>query len=531
MADPTLVATNRALLSVADKSGLAVFGRALADLGIEVVSTGGTASHLRDGGVAVTDVAAVTGFPEMMDGRVKTLHPHLHGGILGRRDHPADTAAMAQHGIAAIDLVVVNLYPFVATVAAGAAPDECIDNIDIGGPALIRAAAKNHSAVTVIVDPSDYGAVIDELTSHAGATSLALRQRLAAKAYAVTAAYDGAIAQWLAALDDRPFPVRAVLGGVLQDELRYGENPHQRAALYRGGLSAGDSARPGVATAQQIQGKPLSYNNLTDADAAFELVAEFVAPAAVIVKHGNPCGAAVGADLADAYAKALAGDPTSAFGGVVAVNAPLDRAATEAITRIFTEVIIAPGADAAARKLLTAKANLRLLVTSAMPDITEPSLLVAPLAGGFLVQQRDRHQTNAHDLRIVTRKQPTKSQTDDMLFAMTICKHVKSNAIVFARDRATRGVGAGQMSRVDAVRLAAWKAAETRAQHGGRGTMDAVIASDAFFPFADGLVAAAEAGATAIIQPGGSVRDDEVIAAADAAGIAMVFTGVRHFRH
>ena len=531
MTDPDLVTIKRALISVADKTGLTELGRALAAAGVEIVSTGGSARHLRQAGIAVTDVATVTGFPEMMDGRVKTLHPMIHGGLLARRDNAADRAAMAEHNIAPIDLVVVNLYPFEATVASGAAPAECIENIDIGGVALIRAAAKNHAAVTVAVEPADYATIQAEMGARDGATLLALRQQLAAKAFAATASYDGAIARWLAEQTGAAFATRTVLGGVLQNELRYGENPHQPAALYRGALTTADGQRPGVAGARQIQGKALSYNNLADADAAFELAAEFTAPAAVIVKHGNPCGAAIGADLTDAYAKALAGDPTSAFGGVVAANMPLDRSAAEAIIGTFTEVIIAPGSDAAARKLLATKPNLRLLLTSAMPDATAPGLVVRPLAGGFLVQGRDTHQTSGRDLRIVSQAQPTKAQTNDMLFAMAVCKHVKSNAIVFARDRASVGIGAGQMSRVDAVRLAAWKAEQTRAAGGGRGTAGSVVGSDAFFPFADGLTAAVEAGATAVVQPGGSVRDEEVIAAADAAGVAMAFTGVRHFRH
>ncbi len=531
MTDPDLVTIKRALISVADKSGLTELGQTLAAAGVEIVSTGGSARHLREAGIAVTDVATVTGFPEMMGGRVKTLHPLIHGGLLARRDSAADAAALAEHNIAPIDLVVVNLYPFEATVAGGAAPAECIENIDIGGVALIRAAAKNHAAVTVAVEPADYVTIQAEMAAQDGATMPALRRRLAAKAFAATASYDGAIARWLVEQTGAAFATRTVLVGVLQNELRYGENPHQPAALYRGALTTADGQRPGVAGARQIQGKALSYNNLADADAAFELVAEFTAPAAVIVKHGNPCGAAIGADLTDAHAKALAGDPTSAFGGVVAANMPLDRSAAEAIIGTFTEVIIAPGADAAARKLLATKPNLRLLLTSAMPDVTVPGLVVRPLAGGFLIQGRDTHQTSGRDLRIVTQAQPTKAQTNDMLFAMAVCKHVKSNAIVFARDRASVGIGAGQMSRIDAVRLAAWKAEQTRAAGGGRGTVGSVVASDAFFPFADGLTTAVEAGATAVVQPGGSVRDEEVIAAADAAGIAMAFTGVRHFRH
>jgi len=522
------VPVRRALVSVSDKSGLAGLGKALAARGVEILSTGGTAKALAAAGCTVIEVSDWTGFPEMMDGRVKTLHPKVHGGILARRDVAEDLAAMARHGIGAIDLVIVNLYPFEATVESGAGFDDCVENIDIGGPALIRAAAKNHAHVAVVVDPADYDAVIAALATPDGATDLALRRQLAARAYARTAVYDGAIAQWFAGALGADFPPAFALGGRLAQTLRYGENPHQRAALYLGG-----PARPGVATARQVQGKELSFNNLGDADAAIELVAEFAPPAIAIIKHANPCGVAAGADLLAAYRAALACDPVSAFGGIVAANRPLDRAAAEAIAAIFTEVVIAPDADDAAKAVFAAKKNLRLLLTGALPDPRAPGVTVRTLAGGMLVQDRDAGHVGDGDLKIVTRRAPSAAERADLLFAFTIAKHVKSNAIVYVKDRATVGIGAGQMSRVDSARIAALKALDA-AKAAGEATprtRGSVVASDAFFPFADGLLAAIEAGATAVIQPGGSVRDDEVIAAADKAGIAMVFTGMRHFRH
>jgi len=522
------VPVRRALVSVSDKSGLAGLGKALAARGVEILSTGGTAKALAAAGCTVIEVSDWTGFPEMMDGRVKTLHPKVHGGILARRDVAEDRAAMARHGIGAIDLVIVNLYPFEATVESGAGFDDCVENIDIGGPALIRAAAKNHAHVAVVVDPADYDAVIAALATPDGATDLALRRQLAARAYARTAVYDGAIAQWFAGALGADFPPAFALGGRLAQTLRYGENPHQRAALYLGG-----PARPGVATARQVQGKELSFNNLGDADAAIELVAEFAPPAIAIIKHANPCGVAAGADLLAAYRAALACDPVSAFGGIVAANRPLDRAAAEAIAAIFTEVVIAPDADDAAKAVFAAKKNLRLLLTGALPDPRAPGVTVRTLAGGMLVQDRDAGHVGDGDLKIVTRRAPSAAERADLLFAFTIAKHVKSNAIVYVKDRATVGIGAGQMSRVDSARIAALKALDA-AKAAGEATprtRGSVVASDAFFPFADGLLAAIEAGATAVIQPGGSVRDDEVIAAADKAGIAMVFTGMRHFRH
>jgi phosphoribosylaminoimidazolecarboxamide formyltransferase/IMP cyclohydrolase len=522
----------RALLSVSDKSGLAGFGRFLAGRGVELLSTGGTAKALRDAGLAVTDVSDHTGFPEIMGGRVKTLHPLIHGGILGRRDSTDHMAAMTRHQIAPIDLVVSNLYPFEATVAEGAGFAECVENIDIGGPALIRAAAKNHDFVAIAVEPGDYQAVMDEMTAHAGATTLALRRRLAAAAYARTAAYDAAIASWMAAQRGETFPRRLVAAGELRQVLRYGENPHQQAAFYAGALGA-DRARPGVATARQIQGKELSFNNLNDADAAFELTAEFDQPAVAIIKHANPCGVAVGSDLSQAYGRALACDPVSAFGGIIAANRALDAATAAQVAELFAEVVIAPDADAAARQVLSAKKNLRVLLTGAMPDPAAPGLTLRTLAGGFLVQTRDFGRVARADLKVVTKRAPTNTEMADLLFAFTVAKHVKSNAIVYAKSGATVGIGAGQMSRVDSSRVAAQKAAAAAAAAGETAsrTAGSVVASDAFFPFADGLIAAAAAGASAVIQPGGSVRDGEVIAAADERGLAMVFTGLRHFRH
>ncbi len=520
-----IVPIRRALLSVSDKTGLVALGRALAAAGAELLSTGGTARTLREAGLAVREVSEHTGVPEMLDGRVKTLVPQIHGGILGRRDDPAHQEQMRTHGIAPIDLVVVNLYPFEATVAAGAGREDCVENIDIGGPALVRAAAKNHDHVAVLTDPAQYEELLAALPA---GTGLALRRRLAAAAYARTAAYDAAVAAWFAAQEGQDFPSRLTVSGTLREVLRYGENPHQRAAFYTGG-----TARPGIATARQVQGKELSYNNLNDTDAAFEAVAEFDAPAVVIVKHANPCGVAEAADLATAWERALACDPVSAFGGIVATNRTLDEAAAERIAAIFTEVIVAPDATEAALAVLSRKKALRLLLTGALPDPAAPGLLVRSVAGGFLAQTRDAGRVDRAALTVATRRAPTETELDDLLFAFRVCKHVKSNAIVYARNRATTGIGAGQMSRVDSARIAAWKGEEAGRAAGlpEPPTRGGVVASDAFFPFADGLEAAVAAGATAVIQPGGSKRDAEVIAAADAAGIAMVLTGMRHFRH
>lgn len=521
-----IVPIRRALISVSDKAGLVDFGKALAAAGVEILSTGGSARALRDAGVKVTEVSDHTGFPEILDGRVKTLVPQIHGGILGRRDLETHRAQMDQHGIAPIDLVAVNLYPFEATVARGASDDDCVENIDIGGPALIRAAAKNHDFVTVLTDPGQYAGVLDQLTAQGG-TTLALRRRLAGEAYARTAAYDAAISAWFAGKRGDTLPQRLTIAGSLRQVLRYGENPHQSAGFYVNG------ARPGVATARQVQGKELSYNNLNDTDAAFECVAEFDAPTVVIVKHANPCGVASADSLAGAWDAALRCDPVSAFGGIIAVNRVLDAAAAEKIAAIFTEVIIAPDADAAALAVLARKKNLRLLLTGGLPDPVAPGLVYRSLAGGFLAQTRDAGRIGAGDVKVVTKRAPTDAELADLLFAFRVCKHVKSNAIVYARGGATVGVGAGQMSRVDSARIAAWKSEEAAKAAGltGRLTEGSVVASDAFFPFADGLEAAVAAGATAVIQPGGSIRDNEVIAAADAAGVAMVFTGMRHFRH
>lgn len=521
----------RALLSVSDKTGLVDFAAALAARGIALVSTGGTRKALVDAGLTVADVSDVTGFPEMMDGRVKTLHPAVHGGLLAIRDNPEHQAAMLAHGISPIDLLVVNLYPFEATVAKGAAFDDCIENIDIGGPAMIRAAAKNHDDVAVVVEPADYAAVLADLEAHDGGTTLALRRRLAQKAYARTAAYDAAISNWLAGQLGETTPAFRALGGALAEPMRYGENPHQWAAFYRT-----PDVRPGVATARQLQGKQLSYNNINDTDAAFECVAEFDparTAAVVIVKHANPCGVAEGATLLEAYEKALACDPVSAFGGIVALNRTLDAEAARKIVEIFTEVIIAPDATEEAIAIVAAKKNLRLLVTGGLPDPRAPGLALRTVAGGFLAQARDNAVVDDMSLKVVTQRAPTAEELADLKFAFRVAKHVKSNAIVYARNGATVGIGAGQMSRVDSSRIAAWKAAEAAKMAGLPESLakGSVVASDAFFPFADGLLAAAEAGATAVIQPGGSMRDDEVIKAADEAGLAMVFTGHRHFRH
>lgn len=532
MSRSDLQVVTRALVSVSDKTGLVDLGKALAELNIEILSTGGSAKMLTEAGIAVTEVADHTKFPEMMDGRVKTLHPKIHGGILALRDNDDHVKAMTDHDIGAIDLVIVNLYPFEETVAKGADFHTCIENIDIGGPAMIRSAAKNYGFVTVVVDAKDYSAVIDELKETGGKTSLELRKKLAARAYARTGAYDAAISNWYAAQLGETFPDRLVLAGTRQQTLRYGENPHQSAAFY-----ANDETRIGVASATQIQGKELSYNNFNDTDAALELVAEFApatsGPACAIIKHANPCGVAFGSSLLEAYKAAFACDTTSAFGGIVALNQTLDAATAEEIVRIFTEVIIAPDADEDARAIIAAKKNLRLLLTGGLPDPAIGGRLVKSLAGGYLIQDRDNQLTATPDLRVVTKRAPNAQELKDLKFAFTIAKHVKSNAIVYVRNGATVGVGAGQMSRVDSAKIAASKSLDAAIAAGETTpwAKGSVVASDAFFPFADGLLAAAEAGATAVIQPGGSMRDDEVIAAADDAGLAMVLTGMRHFRH
>jgi phosphoribosylaminoimidazolecarboxamide formyltransferase/IMP cyclohydrolase len=521
----------RALLSVSDKTGLIDFARGLAGHGVELISTGGTAKALGDAGLKVMDVSELTGFPEMMDGRVKTLHPKVHGGLLAIRDNKEHTAAMAGHGIRPIDLLVVNLYPFEATVAKGADYDDCIENIDIGGPAMIRAAAKNHADVAVVVEPEDYAALLAELSRHGGATTLALRKKFAAKAYARTATYDAAISNWFAKELDDPAPSFRAFGGRLAEALRYGENPHQSAAFYRA-----PDMRPGVATARQVQGKQLSYNNINDTDAAYECVAEFDpgrTAACAIIKHANPCGVAEGASLVEAYRKALACDSTSAFGGIVALNRTLDAEAAKAITEIFTEVIIAPDATEEAIRIVAAKKNLRLLLAGGLPDPRASGLTVKSVAGGLLVQSRDNATVDGMQLTTATKRAPTPAELNDLRFAFRVAKHVKSNTIVYAKDRATVGIGAGQMSRVDSARIAARKAEDAAKELGLAAplTKGSVVASDAFFPFADGLLVAIEAGATAVIQPGGSMRDADVIKAADEHNVAMVFTGTRHFRH
>ncbi len=523
-----LAPIGRALISVSDKTGLLDLARALHGRGVELVSTGGTSAAIAQAGLPVIDVATMTGFPEMMDGRLKTLHPRVHGGLLGVRNDPAHQAAMIANGIQPIDLLIVNLYPFEEALKRGAAFDHMIENIDIGGPAMIRAAAKNHADVVVIVDVADYAALIDELNAHDGSTRLAFRRAMAQKAYARTSAYDSAISNWLAREIGESAPTWRTFGGKLASKMRYGENPHQSAAFY-----VGPESRPGVATARQLQGKELSYNNVNDTDAAYELVAEFNparSAAVVIVKHANPCGVAVGATALEAYEKALACDPVSAFGGIVALNRKLDVEAAKKIVEIFTEVIIAPEADDEAVAIVAAKKNLRLLVAGALPDPRAPTLTVRSVAGGLLVQDRDNGVLDPGALKVVTKRAPTPAELADLEFAWRVCKHVKSNAIVYVNGGKTVGIGAGQMSRVDSSRVAVQKAKDA-AGAGEPLTKGSVVASDAFFPFADGLLAAIEAGATAVIQPGGSMRDAEVIAAADKAGVAMVFSGMRHFRH
>jgi phosphoribosylaminoimidazolecarboxamide formyltransferase / IMP cyclohydrolase len=522
----TDVKIKRALLSVSDKTGLAELGAALARHGVELVSTGGTAKALRKAGLEVMDISELTGFPEMMDGRVKTLHPNVHGGLLAVRDNPEHVAAMDAHGICEIDLVVVNLYPFAATVAKGADRDEIIENIDIGGPSMVRSAAKNHASVAIVTDPADYA----ELAS--GVTTLDQRRRLAAKAYASTAAYDAMISQWFAFADQgQMFPDTLAVTGLKRDELRYGENPHQSAALY---IPAGPHAE-GIAQATQLQGKELSYNNYNDADAALELLSEFRdgPPTVVIVKHANPCGVASAETLLEAYQAALSCDAVSAFGGIIAVNRRLDAATAEAMVGIFTEVVAAPDASEEAKAIFAKKKNLRLLLTGDLPDPARGGLMLKTIAGGFLVQSRDNGRVTRDALKQVTKRAPSERELADCLFAWTVAKHVKSNAIVYAKDASTAGIGAGQMNRLESARIASWKAKDAAEKAGWDAprTIGSAVASDAFFPFADGLLAAVEAGATAVIQPGGSIRDDEVIAAADEAGLAMVFTGMRHFRH
>ncbi len=528
---PNMVPVRRALISVSDKTGLEKLAAALARRGVDLVSTGGTSKAIAAAGLGVTDVSQITGFPEIMDGRVKTLHPAVHGGLLAIRDDREHASAMREHGIEPIDLVVINLYPFEEVRHGGGDVATIVENIDIGGPAMVRASAKNHAYVAVVTDPADYNEVLEQLEAHDGALPLKFRQRLAAKAFARTAAYDAAVSGWFAEHIGLEAPDWRAFGGKLHSVMRYGENPHQNAGFYLTG-----EKRPGVATARQLQGKQLSYNNINDTDAAFELAAEFdpAATAAVaIIKHANPCGVAVGASLAEAYTKALACDPVSAFGGIVAMNRKLDAEAAAEMVKIFTEVIIAPSASDEAAAIVAAKKNLRLLVTDGMPDPKAPGMAVKSVSGGLLVQSRDNGCVAAGDLKVVTKRRPTEAELADLLFAFSVAKHVKSNAIVYVKNGATVGIGAGQMSRVDSSRIAARKALDAAEAAGAEksATVGSVVASDAFFPFADGLLSAIEAGATAVIQPGGSMRDEEVIAAADEHGIAMAFTGMRHFRH
>ena len=528
MSSPKPALIRRALFSVSDKSGLVEFARFLHDSGVELISTGGTAMALKMEGLPVKEVAEVTGFPEMLDGRVKTLHPTIHGGILGIRGNAEHEKTMADHKIGPIDLIVVNLYPFAQTVAAGADFATCIENIDIGGPAMIRSAAKNHAGVAVVVDPADYAVVMADMKANTGAVTDATRRQLAARAFARTASYDSAISTWFAGQLNEDCPRWLTFGGTLKQTLRYGENPHQTAALYVTGEN-----RAGVASALQVQGKELSYNNINDTDAAYELVAEFTGPACAIIKHANPCGVALGTHCLDAYSKALICDPVSAFGGIIALNRPIDGRTAAKITELFTEVVIAPGADDEARALFAKKKNLRLLITDGLPDPASPGRTVRNVAGGYLVQGRDNGRITKADLKVVTKVKPTAQQMDDLLLAFTICKHVKSNAIVYVKNGATVGIGAGQMSRIDSARIAHSKSKDAAKALGQVEALTAgsVVASDAFFPFPDGLLVTAEAGAVAVIQPGGSIKDEDVIKAADDKGLAMVFTGMRHFRH
>ncbi len=527
--DPSSVQIKRALISVSDKANIVEFAQGLEERGVEILSTGGTAKTLRDAGITVKDVSDHTGFPEIMEGRVKTLHPTIHGGILAKKDAPDHIRAMEEHDIGSIDMVVANLYPFVKTMHSGADYLTCIENIDIGGPAMIRAAAKNHKYVTVITDPQDYTDVLNDMTKHGGGVTFKLRRRLAFTAFSLTAIYDSSIASWLAQQMQEPTPRRISFSGTLKQKLRYGENPHQNAALYL----VDDQIRPGAASATQVQGKELSYNNLNDTDAAFELVSEFEDPTVAIIKHANPCGVASHDNVLEAYKHALICDQVSAFGGIIALNRTLTADLAAEIIKRFVEVIIAPSIEGDAIEVLKKKPNIRVLTTGSMPDMTQKARMVKRVAGGLLVQDSDLQLLDNDAMKTVTDREPTKQEMNDMLFAFRVAKHVKSNAIIYAKDGATVGIGAGQMSRIDSSRIAAWKALEAAKEAGWDEplTTGSVVASDAFFPFADGLLAAADAGVTAVIQPGGSIRDQEVIDAANERGLAMVFTGMRHFRH
>ncbi len=526
--DSKSIKIKRAIISVSNKSGLIPFVKKLDKYGVEIISTGGTAKTLKEAGIKVKDISDHTNFPEIMNGRVKTLHPKVHGGILSDRDKTEHVEAQKSNNIDDIDMVIVNLYPFSETVASGADFDECIENIDIGGPAMVRASAKNHKFVTIVTDPKDYDNVIEDLEKYDGATTYALRKKLAAKAYSLTATYDSNIASWFASQTGDDYPSRTSFSGVLKQSLRYGENPHQSAALYIDG-----SSRAGVANATQIQGKELSYNNLNDTDAAFEIVSEFEQPSVAIIKHANPCGVASGENCLEAYIKAIKCDPVSAFGGIIALNRPLDAETAKEIVKVFSEVIIAPSIEAGAMDIVSEKKNLRVLTTGSMANPSEKRRIVKSISGGLLVQDADFGCVNIDDLKVVTDREPTQREMEDLLFAFKVAKHVKSNAIVYAKDKATVGIGAGQMSRVDSCRIAAKKSMDAAEEAGESEalTIGSVVASDAFFPFADGLITAAEAGVTAVIQPGGSIRDNEVIEAANDRGLAMVMTGMRHFRH
>ncbi|WP_454852847.1 bifunctional phosphoribosylaminoimidazolecarboxamide formyltransferase/IMP cyclohydrolase [Rhizobium binxianense] len=528
---PDTVEIKTALLSVFDKSGVVELARALAARGVRLLSTGGTHKAIAAAGLAVIDVSEVTEFPEIMDGRVKTLHPKVHGGLLAIRDDAEHQEAMKAHGIAGIDLLVSNLYPFEDVRAAGEDYPTTVENIDIGGPAMIRASAKNHAYVTILTDPADYAELLEQLSTHDGKTAYAFRQRMAAKAFARTAAYDAMISNWFAEALSIETPRHRVIGGVLKEEMRYGENPHQKAAFYVTG-----EQRPGVSTAALIQGKQLSYNNINDTDAAYELVAEFLpekAPACAIIKHANPCGVATGPSLMEAYKRALACDSVSAFGGIIALNRTLDAETAEEIVKLFTEVIIAPDVSEEAKAIVARKPNLRLLSAGGLPDPRAAGLTAKTVSGGLLVQSRDNGMVEDLELKVVTRRAPTARELEDMKFAFKVGKHVKSNAVVYAKDGQTVGIGAGQMSRVDSARIAALKAEEAAKALGLATPMThgSAVASEAFLPFADGLLSMIAAGATAVIQPGGSMRDQEVIDAANAHDVAMVFTGMRHFRH
>lgn len=529
---PRAVTIKRALISVSDKQGIVEFAKKLKEFGVEILSTGGTAKTLKEAGLDVKDVSDETGFPEIMNGRVKTLHPKIHGGILAKRDDEAHVQAMKENGIEGIDMLIINLYPFMETIKSGANFETCIENIDIGGPAMIRAAAKNHSYVTILTDPQDYDKVLEDMKNHDGAVTYNLRKQLAANAFALTATYDSNISSWFVGQNsDEEFdlPRRISISGKLKQTLRYGENPHQNAALYL----MDDAERKGAAMASQIQGKELSFNNLNDTDAAFELVSEFDEPAVAIIKHANPCGVALGETCLQAYKRALLCDPVSAFGGIIALNRTLTKDLAEEIVKRFVEVIIAPDIESAAIDVLKAKNNIRVLTTGGMPERGQYRLAVKRIAGGLLVQDADIKHITEDDFKVVTDREPTKKELQDMLFAFRVCKHVKSNAIVYAKNLSTVGIGAGQMSRIDSSRIAAWKAQEAAKEAGYETSLaeGSVVASDAFFPFADGLLAAADAGVTAVIQPGGSIRDEEVIEAANERGLAMVLTGVRHFNH